>query len=299
MRAAPEAVDARTAAGSDVHEWTADGLRDVLAPLVGQSHDIVVAVDEGPAMSIWAPTVDDFIRALAESGVFGSVTVCALGVDDSGRVTLRGSDGGDPLDLTGSGRCLLLALTDAVDPTWRLGGAWAALRDLGAAHSVAVVSPLSWWAACRIGTDLHRLRLKAVEPGAPNHFHEWEPQVDVPGMYDDLGDVVAVSFVELAPAALREWATLAAATGGPTWARPSCPPSLARRPGLFTGVKRRSTSRNSSRRTAPPRRRWCSTWPFTWPSRRWRCHSSFASSNSSIRRPGVRRCPSSSLAHWW
>jgi tetratricopeptide (TPR) repeat protein len=213
VRAAPEAVDARTAAGSDVHEWTADGLRDVLAPLVGQSHDIVVAVDEGPAMSIWAPTVDGFTRALAESGVFGSITVCALGVDDSGRVTLRGSDGGDPPDLTGSGRCLLLALTDAVDPSWRLGGAWAALRDLGAAHSVAVVSPLSWWAACRIGTDLHRLRLKAVEPGAPNHFYEWEPQVDVPGMYDDLGDVVAVSFVELAPVALHEWATLAAATG--------------------------------------------------------------------------------------
>jgi hypothetical protein len=213
VHAAPEAVEAETATGPDVQEWTADGLRDVLAPLAGQSHDIVVAVDGGPAMSIWAPTVDDFTRALAESGVFGSVTVCALGVDAGGRVTLRGSDGGDPPDLTGSGRCLLLALTDAVDPSWRLGGAWAALRDLGAAHSVAVVSPLSWWAACRIGTDLHRLRLKAVEPGAPNHFHEWEPQVDVPGMYDDLGDVVAVPFVELAPAALREWATLAAAAG--------------------------------------------------------------------------------------
>ncbi|KOX30759.1 hypothetical protein ADK67_09810, partial [Saccharothrix sp. NRRL B-16348] len=60
---------------------------------------------------------------------------------------------------------------------------------------------------------LHRLRLKVSEPGAPNHFYEWEPQVDVPGLYDDLGDVVPVSFVELAPAGLREWATLAAAAG--------------------------------------------------------------------------------------
>jgi uncharacterized protein (DUF2267 family) len=204
---------AGVAAGPDGHEWTPDVLRDVLAPLVGQSRDLVVAVDEGPAMSIWAWTVESFTRALAESGVFGDVTVCALGVDDRGLAVLRGSGGGSPPDLTDSGRRLLLALTDAVDPAWRLGGAWAALRELGAAHSVAVVSPLSWWTACRTGLDLHRLRLKAVEPGAPNHFYEWEPQVDVPGLYDDLGDVVPVSFVELAPAGLREWANLAAATG--------------------------------------------------------------------------------------
>ncbi|WP_197289381.1 hypothetical protein, partial [Saccharothrix sp. NRRL B-16348] len=173
-------------AGPDAHEWTADGLRDVLAPLVGQSRDLVLAVDDGPAMSIWASAVESFTRALAESGVFGDVTVCALGVDDSGRAVLRGSDGGGPPDLTGSGRRLLLALTDAVDPAWRWGGAWASLRELGAAHSVAVVSPLSWWPACRTGLDLHRLRLKVSEPGAPNHFYEWEPQVDVPGLYDDL-----------------------------------------------------------------------------------------------------------------
>ncbi|WP_197043377.1 FxSxx-COOH system tetratricopeptide repeat protein [Saccharothrix sp. NRRL B-16314] len=185
----------------------------MLAPLAGQSHDIVVAVDEGPAMSIWVSTVGEFTRALAQSGVFGEVIVCGLGPDDSGRVALRGTDGASPPDLTGSGRRLLLVLTDAVDPTWRLGGAWATLRELGAAHSVAVVSPLSWWAACRIGLDLHRLRLKAFEPGEPNHYHEWEPQVDVPGLYDDLGDVVPVPFVELAPAGLREWANIVAAVG--------------------------------------------------------------------------------------
>ncbi|WP_367129549.1 FxSxx-COOH system tetratricopeptide repeat protein [Saccharothrix sp. HUAS TT1] len=199
--------------GPDAHEWAADGLRDVLAPLLGQSHDITIAVDDGPAMSIWAPEVETFIQALTGSGVFGEVAVCALGVDESGRVTLRGADGGEPPDLTGSGRRLLLALTDAVDPAWRSGGAWEALRELGAAHSVAVASPLPWWAACRTGLDLHRLRLKAFEPGAPNHVHEWEPQVDVPGLYDDLGDVAPVPFVELAPAGLREWANLAAATG--------------------------------------------------------------------------------------
>ncbi|MFD0201647.1 MULTISPECIES: FxSxx-COOH system tetratricopeptide repeat protein [Saccharothrix] len=213
MRADPEDIATGAAAGPDTHEWTADGLREVLAPLLGQSRDLVVAVDDGPGMSIWTSTVESFTRALAESGVFGEVAVCALTAGDSGQVVLRGSGGGSPPDLKGSGRRLVIALTDAVDPAWRLGGAWAALRELGAAHSVAVVSPLSWWAACRTGLDLHRLRLKASEPGAPNHFHEWEPQVDVPGLYDDLGDVVPVSFVELAPAGLREWSTLAAASG--------------------------------------------------------------------------------------
>ncbi|MER5268409.1 FxSxx-COOH system tetratricopeptide repeat protein [Actinosynnema sp. NPDC002837] len=213
MRVDSEDVAAGVTAGPDAHEWTADGLREVLAPLDGQSRDLVVAVDDGPAMSIWASTVESFTRALADSGVFGEVAVCALGIDDSGRAVLRGSDGGSPPDLAGSGRRLLLALTDAVDPAWRWGGAWVSLRELGAAHSVAVVSPLPWWTACRTGLDLHRLRLKASEPGAPNHFHEWEPQVDVPGLYDDLGDVAPVPFVELAPAGLREWADLAAAVG--------------------------------------------------------------------------------------
>ncbi|MCC8247681.1 FxSxx-COOH system tetratricopeptide repeat protein [Saccharothrix luteola] len=213
MRVDPEDGVAGVTAGPDAHEWTAEALRDVLAPLVGQSRDLVVAVDDGPAMSIWGSTVESFTRALVESGVFGEVTVCALGVDDGGRAVLRGSGGASPPDMVGSGRRLLLALTDAVDPAWRSGGAWTSLRELGAAHSVAVVSPLSWWTACRTGLDLHRLRLRASEPGAPNHFYEWEPQVDVPGLYDDLGDVVPVSFVELAPAGLREWATLAAAAG--------------------------------------------------------------------------------------
>ncbi|XVS66993.1 FxSxx-COOH system tetratricopeptide repeat protein [Actinosynnema sp. CA-299493] len=213
MRVDPEDFAAGVTAGPDDHEWTANALRDVLAPLVGQSRDLVVAVDDGPAMSIWASTVESFTRALAESGVFGDVAVCVLGVDDSGRAVLRGFGGEGPPDLAGSGRRLLLALTDLVDPAWRSGGVWTSLRGLGAAHSVAVVSPLSWWTACRTGLDLHRLRLKVSEPGAPNHFYEWEPQVDVPGLYDDLGDVVPVPLVELAPAGLREWADLAAAAG--------------------------------------------------------------------------------------
>ncbi|MEU4761908.1 FxSxx-COOH system tetratricopeptide repeat protein [Actinosynnema sp. NPDC023794] len=197
------------------HEWTADRLRDVLAPLVGGSHDLVVAVDDGPAMSIWASTVEDFTRALAESGVFGRVTVCAFSIDDSGAAELRDSDGGGPPERDGTQRRLLLALTDAVDPAWRAGGAWAALRELGAAHPVAVVSPLSWPMACRTGLDLHRLRLRAVEPGAPNHLQEWERQVDVPGLYDDLGDAVPIPFVELAPTELGRWADL---VGGNGWA---------------------------------------------------------------------------------
>ncbi|MEU4741996.1 FxSxx-COOH system tetratricopeptide repeat protein [Actinosynnema sp. NPDC023658] len=232
MRAVPRDVDARTGVGPDAGEWTADALREVLAPLRGQSRDLAVLVDDGPAMSIWKATVERFTRALAESGIFDDVTVRALGVDDGGRVVVRGF-GAD--DLLGSVEPrLVLAVTDTVHDVWRSGRAWAALRELGAVHSVAVISPLPWSMARRTGLDLHRLRLKALEPGTPNRDQEWEPQVDVPGLYDDLGDVVPIPFVEPVPAGLRQWVHLIAGRG---WANvgatlvPDAPDSGRAQPG--------------------------------------------------------------------
>ncbi|MFC6089907.1 FxSxx-COOH system tetratricopeptide repeat protein [Saccharothrix lopnurensis] len=211
MGALDQGADGRAATGPGASGWTPDRVREALAPLVGRAHGLVVAVDDGPAMAIWAPTVDEVVGALRGSGVFGSVTTCAFGPDETGRVALRDPDAGHVLEP--AGRPLVLVLTDAVDPGWRSGPAWAGLRELGAAHSVAVASPLSWSMARRTGLDLHRVRLRAPEPGAPNTAQEWAPQADVPGLYDALGDVVPVCFTGLGPPGLRRWAELTAATG--------------------------------------------------------------------------------------
>ncbi|GAA1275372.1 FxSxx-COOH system tetratricopeptide repeat protein [Saccharothrix xinjiangensis] len=214
MRALDEGADDRAAAGPGAPGWAADRLRDALAPLAGRAHELVVAVDDGPAMAIWASAVDDFVEGLRGSGVFEAVTACAFGPGDTGRPALRDPDAGHVLEP--AGRRLVLVLTDLVDRGWRSGRAWATLGELGAGHSVAVAGPLSWSMARRTGLDLHRVRLKAPEPGAPNTAQEWEPQVDVPGLYDDLGHVVPIFLTGFGLPGLRRWAGLTAATGWTT-----------------------------------------------------------------------------------
>ena len=180
--------------------------------------DLVVVVDDGPSMGIWSSTVDGFVRALIGSDVFRDVLVRRLATDGRGEPVLRGPGPGAPGRGVGelvapNRRRLVLVVTDGVDPVWRSGEAWAPLRRWGSAHQVAVVSLLPWSAAVRLGFEVHRLRLSAPEPAAPNARTAWQPQVDVPGVFEDFDAVLPVAFVELDSTGLARWARLAAGAG--------------------------------------------------------------------------------------
>lgn len=193
------------------------------APDAGGNHerrwDLGLVVDDSPSMWIYSSFVRDFARALSAAGVFRDVVLRRFGLDDRGRPALWGAgptsarrEPGELLDPLR--RRLVLVVSDGVSPMWRTGPAWTPLRRWGAAHPVALVGLVPWSVANRMGFEVHRLRLRSPEAGAPNTRLAWRPQVDVPGVFDDVGDVFPVCFTDPTPAGLHRWARL---TAGADW----------------------------------------------------------------------------------
>ncbi len=248
------------ASDPDSPYWTAEALRESLRPLAGSGSrgrprspvlfltpsdesagggvgeprwELVLVLDDNPSLWIWADAVAEFCEALGASGVFRDVQVRRLGADDSGRPVLRGSaDSCAPLEwdefLDAARRRLVLVVTDVAHPMWRSGEVWAPLRRWGAVHPVTVASPLPWQAHQRVGVELHRLRVRSVEPGAPNSRQEWRPQVDVPGVFDTLRGSTPFCFVEFTLPGMGQWSRLAVGTGWTDAAAALWPPASAR-----------------------------------------------------------------------
>ncbi len=181
--------------------------------------DAVLVVDDSPSMWLWSAAVRDFEWALSTAGVFRDVLVRALGPDDGGRPALWYADQPvDPLDVgeivDPARRRVVLVITDGVHPMWRTGEVWAPLRRWGATHPLAVVCVAPYKVAVRSGLDVHRVRLKAAGPATPNAGLDWQPQVDVPGVFDELADATPVCFTELEPVGIGRWSSLAASATG-------------------------------------------------------------------------------------
>ncbi|KAA2265118.1 tetratricopeptide repeat protein [Solihabitans fulvus] len=180
--------------------------------------DVVLVVDDSPSMALWWSTALEFAGTLSRQGAFRNVQVRLLGSDESGRLTVRSTVAGalrhgiseviDP-----SRRRIVLVLSDTAAETWRSGSAFAALRVWGTAHPVALVHVLPWHTWHQAGIELHRVRLRAREPGAPNSSLDWMPQAAAPDLFDDLDDVVPIGVVELNSAGLSRWVRMTTATG--------------------------------------------------------------------------------------
>ncbi|MCI3239883.1 SAV_2336 N-terminal domain-related protein [Streptomyces spinosisporus] len=160
--------------------------------------------DTGPTMPVWRPLIRELHTALAQSGVFRTVTPYRARPDG----TVCGDDAPAPVD----GRTVTLVISDCMGPQWRRGAAgtlwYRTLRRWARRMPLAVVQPLPehLWRDTALPTTPGRLT--APHPAAPTttlRFTPYEPQ-----------EIAAVPLpvMEPDPRWLANWAALVAAPGG-------------------------------------------------------------------------------------
>ncbi|GAA3980931.1 SAV_2336 N-terminal domain-related protein [Streptomyces marokkonensis] len=164
--------------------------------------------DTGPTMPVWQPLVRELHTALAQSGVFRTVTLHRAEPDG----TVRGDGAQAPAD----GRTVTLLISDCMGPQWRegpAGTAWfATLRRWARRTPLAVLQPLpeQLWR----DTALPPVpgRLSAPHRAAPSASLTFTP-------YDSTAPrapegAVPVPVLEPGPEWLANWAALVASPGG-------------------------------------------------------------------------------------
>ncbi|MFJ7345730.1 SAV_2336 N-terminal domain-related protein, partial [Streptomyces sp. NPDC101110] len=168
----------------------------VLRPAQERWLHLVLALDDGPSMSVWRDTIQELTDVLATSGIFRSVRVCSLEVAV-----------GSLLDHTTT-----LVVTDGVADHWYTGSAHAHLSALARRAPTAVLHlfPTRLWSSTAMAAEPMVVRSRG--PGQPNALltshAPWLPAALGP----ELG--LAVPVVELAEWGLRPWAELLASPGG-------------------------------------------------------------------------------------
>ncbi|MFD5297239.1 SAV_2336 N-terminal domain-related protein [Streptomyces mutabilis] len=164
--------------------------------------------DASPTMPVWQPLVRELHAALAQSGVFRTVTLHRAEADG----TVRGDGAQAPAD----GRTVTLLISDCMGPQWRespAGTRWfATLRRWAHRTPLAVLQPLpeQLWR----DTALPPVpgRLSAPHRAAPSAALDFTP-------YDATGSpapegAVHVPVLEPGPEWLANWASLVASPGG-------------------------------------------------------------------------------------
>jgi hypothetical protein len=146
----------------------------VFRPASWHEFELVIVVDTAGAGEVWQQMVRELCDLLRHQGAFRNVRVLLVdGSTTSEDVTLRaeGPDGAvtswrDQLDPTG--RTVFLVLTDGIDDGWRSGAVTRVLAAWARHTPVALVNllPQRLWHWSRL--TLHRVRLRAGTPGAPN-----------------------------------------------------------------------------------------------------------------------------------
>ncbi|NBE57114.1 SAV_2336 N-terminal domain-related protein, partial [Streptomyces boluensis] len=110
----------------------------VLRPAPERWLRLNLVYDTGPTMPVWRPLIGELRAAVAQSGIFRTVTVHRAGPD--GRVHHHGTPA--PAD----GRTVTLVVSDAMGPQWRPGPAgdrwYGQLRRWAARMPLAVAQPL-------------------------------------------------------------------------------------------------------------------------------------------------------------
>ncbi|MFJ6723748.1 SAV_2336 N-terminal domain-related protein [Streptomyces sp. NPDC091281] len=183
--------------------------------------------DTGPTMPVWRPLVRELHAALAQSGVFRTVTPHPAGPDGRVRHVPRAADG----------RSVVLVVSDCSGPQWHPGPAgerwYRTLRHWAARMPLAVVQPLPerLWAATALpaepgvfaspaaGAASTALTFTPREPGGPDdHLGSGDPRAPAG---PDSADrpyphpaAVPVPVLEADAPWLAHWAALVAGPGG-------------------------------------------------------------------------------------
>ncbi|MET8824828.1 SAV_2336 N-terminal domain-related protein [Streptomyces sp. NPDC004610] len=164
--------------------------------------------DTGPTMPLWRPLVRELHRALAQSGVFRTVTLHAAGPDGS----VRGQAAHAPAD----GRTVTLVISDCMGPQWRRGPAgdrwYRTLRRWARRMPLAVLQPLPEHLWRDTALPAVPGRLSAPHPAAPAAsltFTPYDPPEAGPG-----AGVLPLPVLEPDAGWLANWAALVAAPGG-------------------------------------------------------------------------------------
>ncbi|MEV5309395.1 SAV_2336 N-terminal domain-related protein [Streptomyces sp. NPDC052610] len=177
-----------------------------------------VVHDTGPTMPVWRPLISELHTALAQSGVFRTVTLHPAGPDG----TVHGHAAHTPAD----GRTVILLVSDCMGPQWRKGPAadrwYATLRRWARRLPLALVQPLPehLWRDTALPTTPGRLSVP--HPAAPTASLRFTPY-DAPedgtedgtdGTDAAAADTVPLPVLEPEPDWLANWAALIASTGG-------------------------------------------------------------------------------------
>ncbi|WP_409471215.1 FxSxx-COOH system tetratricopeptide repeat protein [Streptomyces sp. HC307] len=176
---------------------------------------VLLVVDDHVSMSVWAATIARLADGLARQERLGPVaTVRLLSSDDTEPTRIRL----DHLPPNDTRHRVVLVLTDGLAAGWRAGAVLPLLRELGRSEPLAVLHLLPQRLWFRTGLDVHRMRLGAAHPWAPNDSLRWELRTSPLEPVDDAAaraGVVPVPVLEPTERSLSCWVDLVAgrATG--------------------------------------------------------------------------------------
>lgn len=163
--------------------------------------------DAGPTMPVWRPLIRELHTALAQSGIFRTITPHRAEPDG----TVRGHGALTPAD----GRTVTLLVSDCMGPQWRADEAavrwYTALHRWAHRMPLAVVQPLPehLWRGTALPTSPGLL--SAPHQAAPTAALTFTPY-DAADPYGTDG-AVALPVLEPGPAWLANWASLIASPG--------------------------------------------------------------------------------------
>ncbi|WP_051926349.1 SAV_2336 N-terminal domain-related protein [Streptomyces durhamensis] len=168
-----------------------------------------LAYDTGPTMPVWRPLIRELHTAVAQSGVFRTVSPL--------RVTAEGTVHGDGTHAPADGRTVTLVISDCMGPQWRPGPAgsrWeATLRRWCRRMPVAVVQPLPEHLWRDTALPVEPGLLTAPFPAAPAAALAFAPYDGDPARFTARG-LIPLPVLEAGPRWLANWAALLASAGG-------------------------------------------------------------------------------------
>lgn len=150
----------------------------VLRPTLEPWLDLELVVDESISMQIWRQTIRDLEKLLKNYGIFRDVRVWGMTANDGEKVQVCRGIGAAARNkfprsskelIDGSGRRLILVVSDCVSSYWRDGKVTEALEIWGNSVATAIIQMLPKWLWKR--TALGRaseVRLRALTPGVSN-----------------------------------------------------------------------------------------------------------------------------------
>ncbi|MGW7298307.1 SAV_2336 N-terminal domain-related protein, partial [Streptomyces sp. NPDC054829] len=177
----------------------------VLRPAQERWLSLNLLYDTGPTMPVWRPLIRELHTALAQSGIFRTITARPAAPDG----TVHRSAAHAPAD----GRTVTLLISDCMGPQWRPGPAgtlwYTTLRRWAHRMPLAVVQPLPEHLWRDTALPAAPGLLSAPHPAAPNSALSFEA-------YDETttGSGAPLPVLEPDPRWLANWASLVAAPGG-------------------------------------------------------------------------------------